>query len=244
MQVGDEVLAQSDWKDQGQSAKRDLRLSYEKITDIFSSQKPQTLIHITLDSGERISATDGHPFKTLDGWRDAVLLKKGGQLLLKGSDADSDPTAERLVTIIDVASEQQTLPVFNLEVANAHTFFVGEEGVLVHNGKPHGNSKSCQKMQYIYKIVRNYADGAMDTLKYGITGKGPNSKGVLPRSNSQLKSGVDAQGRAFSDSYEHIASAKNRSDALATEQKLVNDFAEANDGFGPPNNVRPQPRNR
>ena len=106
-----------------------MRLSYEKITDVFTSNKPQTLIHLTLDNGEQLTATEGHPFKTVAGWRDAVLLKKGGQLLLKGGNSD----AERLATIVEISSEQKTLPVFNLEVANAHTFFVGEEGVLVHN---------------------------------------------------------------------------------------------------------------
>ena len=97
-------------------------------------------------------------------------------------------------------------------------------------------------MKYIYKIVRNYADGTMETLKYGITGKGPNSKGVLPRPNSQLKSGVDANGREFTDSYDQVASAKNRADALATEQKLVNDYAKVNKGKAPPDNARPQPK--
>ncbi|MFZ4702754.1 MAG: polymorphic toxin-type HINT domain-containing protein, partial [Candidatus Methylumidiphilus sp.] len=75
------------------------------------------------------TATEGHPFKTTDGWRDAIMLKKGGKLLLKGGDAD----AERTATITDIRTEQKTLPVFNLEVANAHTYFVGIDGELVHN---------------------------------------------------------------------------------------------------------------
>jgi hypothetical protein len=88
------------------------------------------LVHLTLASGEQLTATEGHPFKTSEGWRDAVLLKRGGKLLLKGSAGDG---SERTADIADVRVERSTVQVFNLEVANAHTFFVGNDGALVHN---------------------------------------------------------------------------------------------------------------
>jgi RHS repeat-associated protein len=135
LKPGDEVLALAEWKDRGNDVQTDQRLSYEKVQDIFTSHREQTLVHITLDNGETLTATDGHPFKTTEGWRDAILLKKGRQLLLKGS---SEAGAERTATIASIDIETKTLPVFNLEVANAHTFFVGEEGVLVHNAKGAG----------------------------------------------------------------------------------------------------------
>jgi hypothetical protein len=97
----------------------------------------QRLIHITLETGEKLTATDGHPFKTTEGWRDAIMLKKGGKLLLKGAGEETDAESEageRVATIKDVQTEQKIVPAYNLEVANAHTFFVGEEGVLAHNG--------------------------------------------------------------------------------------------------------------
>jgi hypothetical protein len=110
---------------------------YEKVTDIASSFKEQTLLHITLDNGQTIQATAGHPFKTREGWRDAVMLKKGGKLLLRGGDANANSdvnSAERYATITDIREEVKTTAVFNLEVANLHTFFVGEDGLVVHNG--------------------------------------------------------------------------------------------------------------
>jgi Pretoxin HINT domain len=139
LKVGDEVLALSEWKakgiqTKGSKAKTDQRLSYEKVTDVFSSHKEQNLIHLTLDNGETLTATEGHPFKTTEGWRDAVMLKKGGKLLLKGRD-DAADDSDIAATIIDISTEIKVLPVFNLEVANAHTFFVGESGELVHNGR-------------------------------------------------------------------------------------------------------------
>ncbi len=109
----------------------DRRLSYEKVTDVYASHKAQTLVRLTLDDGQTLTATEDHPFKTTDGWRDAIMLKKGGKLLLKGGDGDAD--AERTATIAEVRTEQRTLPVYNLEVANGHTYFVSKDGLLVHN---------------------------------------------------------------------------------------------------------------
>ena len=129
--VGDEVLAFAEWKDKGKSGKMDRRLSYEKVTDVYTSFKAQTIVHLTLDDGQTLTATEGHPFKTADGWRDAIMLKKGGKLLLKGGDGDGH--AGRTATIAEVRTEQRTLPVYNLEVANGHTYFVGIGGELVHN---------------------------------------------------------------------------------------------------------------
>ena len=112
--------------------------------DIVTSHREQTLVHLSLSNGDKLTATEGHPFKTTDGWRDAILLKKGGKLLLraKGDEppgvrvADSDGAfAERVATIAEIRIERLTVPVFNLEVANAHTFYVGVDGALVHNGK-------------------------------------------------------------------------------------------------------------
>ena len=129
--VGDEVLSFAEWKDKGKSGKMDRRLSYEKVTDVYTSYKAQTLVRLTLDDGQTLTATDGHPFKTADGWRDAIMLNKDGKLLLKGGDIDTD--AGRTATVAEVRTEQRTLPVLNLEVANAHTYFVGVGGELVHN---------------------------------------------------------------------------------------------------------------
>ena len=149
LRVGDQVLALAEWKAPGEAksheGKRlDARLSYEKVLDIVTSHREQTLVHLSLSNGDKLTATEGHPFKTTDGWRDAILLKKGGKLLLraKGDEppgvrvADSDGVfPERVATITEIRIERLTVPVFNLEVAHAHTFYVGADGALVHNGR-------------------------------------------------------------------------------------------------------------
>jgi hypothetical protein len=160
LQVGDGVLAIAEWKDKGSEAKLDQRLSYEKVTDIFTSFKEQTLIHLTLANGEQLTATEGHPFKTVEGWRDAVMLKKGGKLLLKGGEEDSEPALE----ITEIRTERKTLPVYNIEVANAHTYFVGIDGVVVHNaGCPLGRAG---QNAWLKRAVQN-SPGADWALQFG-----------------------------------------------------------------------------
>lgn len=60
-----------------------------------------------------------------------MMLTKGSKLLLKGEGAGSESVFE----ISDVRVERRFLPVFNIEVANSHTYFVGAEGIFVHNGR-------------------------------------------------------------------------------------------------------------
>lgn len=157
LKVGDEVLAQAEWKEIGSETGQDARLSYQPIEDIFSSNKEQILVHLTLDNGEKLTATDGHPFKTSDGWCDAIVLKAGSKLLLK-SDGES---TERTATVVSISTEQTTVPVFSIEVATAHTFFVGEDGELVHNSCPinritkHTINRHVERQKYPEVILPN-----------------------------------------------------------------------------------------
>jgi hypothetical protein len=176
LQVGDKVLALAEWKGCGAQVngdvKTDARLAYERITDIYTSRKEQVLVHLTLASGEQLTATEGHPFKASEGWRDAVLMKRGGKLLLKGS-GDGDGS-ERTASIADVRVERSTVQVFNLEVANAHTFFVGNDGALVHNATgpvpPDGFTEIAERShgQPIYKKGRTYISPDVDGHNGGV----------------------------------------------------------------------------
>jgi hypothetical protein len=134
----------------GASAYKASATRYEKVSDLITTEKQQRLVHITLNNSKRITATDGHPLRTSEGWRDAVLLKKGNKLLLMGSgdgDGEGDdasagagPATPATATIEDVRIETKTIRVYNLEVANLHTFFVGEDGVVVHNATSKGGA--------------------------------------------------------------------------------------------------------
>ena len=126
LKIGDKVLAKSEWKPEEES------LSYEPITDIISTpDSVQKWVHLTLADGKTIDATESHSFNTPEGWRDAILLKKGCQVILKGENGEA-----KSIEIADVRVSERCLTTYNLEVANAHTFFVGEDAVLVHNCTP------------------------------------------------------------------------------------------------------------
>ncbi|WP_418119350.1 RHS repeat-associated core domain-containing protein [Variovorax sp. 350MFTsu5.1] len=123
----------------GSSARGPDAVRYEKVSNVISSERQQRLVHLTLDTGEKLTATDGHPFRTSEGWRDAIMLKRGGKLLVKEGEDDSADAA----TIADIQIETKTVRVFNLEVENLHTFFVGEEGVVVHNARSKGGQQGA-----------------------------------------------------------------------------------------------------
>jgi hypothetical protein len=159
---------------------------YEKVTDTISSFKEQTLLHLSLSNGQTIQATAGHPFKTSEGWRDAVLLKKGGQLLLGGEETTAllplplgegwgeglpalALTSERFATILEIREEVKTTAAFNLEVANLHTFFVGVEGVVVHNGV--GSNRAGGK-QFEKDVAADFNKNSTNGSKATVGGEG------------------------------------------------------------------------
>lgn len=78
-------------------------------------------------NGETISATPSHPFYVYKfGWTLAGSLKAGDVLVLSNGE---------LVTVEWVQHEilESPVKVYNFEVEDFHTYFVGESSVLVHN---------------------------------------------------------------------------------------------------------------
>ena len=66
IQVGDEVLAWAEWKDE---------YAYKPVTHIFTGEKEYELVRITLDNGEVIEATPEHPLYTAEQhWRASELV--------------------------------------------------------------------------------------------------------------------------------------------------------------------------
>jgi hypothetical protein len=180
LKVGDKVLAKSEWKAEGES------LSYEPITDVMvTPAQPRRVVDIWLEDGTHLTATEGHPFKTPEGWRDAILLKKGGKLLLPGE-------AQGVVEITQIAHRIETLTTYNLEVANAHTFFVGNDGVLVHNARNTGSYRECNKGWAFAEKLFNRITGGKSTQK-GNSKVGQTADGKT--ANLHSSSSKNTQGR-------------------------------------------------
>jgi pretoxin HINT domain-containing protein len=102
---------------------------------------------LTID-GEIIHTTDEHPFYVRDkAWVEAGELTVGTEIL------KSDGSFG-LVEAVIVLDEPQTM--YNLTVALAHTFVVGEQGWVVHNVDFNAD-KYPRIRQYSYNPYRNWA---------------------------------------------------------------------------------------
>ena len=117
IQVGDEVLSEDE--NTGE-------VSIKKVTQTYVNETDE-LVHIHVN-GETISATPSHPFYVYKfGWTLAGSLRAGDVLVLSNGE---------LVTVEWVQHEllESPIKVYNFEVEDFHTYFVGENSVLVHNG--------------------------------------------------------------------------------------------------------------
>ena len=112
LRVGDRALAQDTTTG---------RLSFQPVVAIYHN-RPAATVRVTIGD-EPVVATGIHRFwKAGQGWVMARDLKPGDPIrTLAGL---------RTVTAVTAAAVQ---PVFNLEVAEGQSFFVGQAGVLVHD---------------------------------------------------------------------------------------------------------------
>ena len=81
---------------------------------------------ITLDNGEIITATSNHPFWEVSdqNWKDAGVLNVNSTLI---------NIDENNISIVNLKRYTKNTMVYNLTVANDHTYFVGLNSVLGHN---------------------------------------------------------------------------------------------------------------
>ena len=116
IQVGDKVLSEN--PETGEIAYKTVEETYINETD--------ELIHVHIN-GETISATPNHPFYVDKlGWTLAKNLRAGDVLVLSNGE---------FVVVEWIQHEilENPIKVYNFEVEDFHTYFVGESSVLVHN---------------------------------------------------------------------------------------------------------------
>ncbi|HMN31013.1 MAG TPA: polymorphic toxin-type HINT domain-containing protein, partial [Caldilineaceae bacterium] len=120
--------------------------SLQPVTALINGEHPATLITVTVSSGVPIVATDGHPFFVAGlGWQRADQLVVGEQLV----DEEHEP-----LPIVSLVRGEETLHVYNLSVANTHSYYVSVDEVLVHNAKC---SVGSRQMGGSYREVRDYS---------------------------------------------------------------------------------------
>ena len=129
IQAGDKVYATD--PETGESGYKEVLQTFEKETEV--------VVHVTYEKdGEgsnaettTVNTTLNHRFWTEDGWKSAGTLEVGDKLTL----ADGNTA-----TVTNVAYEDTHATVYNFEVEDFHTYYVGTESVLVHN-----NGGNCMK---------------------------------------------------------------------------------------------------
>jgi RHS repeat-associated protein len=93
---------------------------------------------------EAFIVTPEHPFWMAgEGWTQARNLVCGAELLAKGGKA---------VRVTSIQRREGRFKVYNFEVANAHTYFVGKTGILVHNDC----NINPKKLQHEYKHAPDF----------------------------------------------------------------------------------------
>ena len=98
---------------------------YKEVVQTFENETKE-LVHITV-ADEEIVSTPKHPFYVPQkGWTSAVDLKAGDMLVLSNGE---------YVIVEKVQHEILEAPVkvYNFEVQDFHTYYVGKNSVLVHN---------------------------------------------------------------------------------------------------------------
>lgn len=106
-QVGDEVLSRSEYDPEGP-------LEVKVVEEVFKRLAPLWQVRV---DGRSIGTTAEHPFWVLGkGWTPARFLACGDGLASHDGE---------WVTVEDVRETQEVLVVYNLRVADFHTYFVG-----------------------------------------------------------------------------------------------------------------------
>ena len=99
----------------------------EKKVVSTSVNKVNRLTELDID-GEIIQCTETHPFQVKDkGWIDACELVPGDVVYTK----DWNTATVNSVKLLEL---DEPVEVFNFEVEDYHTYFIGDTLVLVHNG--------------------------------------------------------------------------------------------------------------
>ncbi len=109
---------------------------YKAVTRI-SQKKSNSYVEIKVGK-DTIKATSDHPFWVNNVWIDAGKLKKGDILSQSNQSnivASNAPYLARSnIEVDDVSYVDSLVEVYNFEVQDFHTYFVGLSEVLVHNG--------------------------------------------------------------------------------------------------------------
>lgn len=130
IEIGDRVLAYHEAAGE---------TGYFNVTNVFAHLDP-VVLYLTIGD-ERIETTPDHPFYSENEWVAASQLSVGSLVT-------SDSGAAAVVTGTRIERRPQVM--YNLTVAEAHTYFVGDGGWLVHNACGKTLRKNVENLGHDY----------------------------------------------------------------------------------------------
>ena len=140
--------------------------AYMPVLETFSHEVSE--IYTVTIEGESIETTSGHPFYVVEeGWVGADELEAGDEVELADGGSGTVDSVEK-------NELDEPVTVYNFAVMDYHTYYVGENGALVHNDctKPATGGESginSERIEYYLGKSRNNIDS--DTVILGSTGK-------------------------------------------------------------------------
>jgi RHS repeat-associated protein len=119
---------------------------WNEVIHLIQKEQNYDLISLTLENGEIIEATEEHPFYVEDeGWKNAEELTVGSVLSLKKGNSK----------VISIAYDTRTVTVYNLTVADSHTYYIGNQGVLARN---------CNLAETFQSIIDKMSDSCLQAF--------------------------------------------------------------------------------
>ena len=131
IEVGDKV-----WSENPETGEKELK----EVVQAFVNETDE-LVHIHVN-GEEIITTPEHPFYVpKKGWVGAIDLRAGNILVLQSGEYV-------VVELVQHEILESPITVYNFEVEDFHTYYVGTNGILVHNmcKKPTSPSQMQQQV--------------------------------------------------------------------------------------------------
>ena len=141
----------------------------KKVLNVWIKETDE-ILHLETSDGETIDTTTNHPFYVDGkGWVAAGDLEIGDTLVTaEGNEVE--------VTDIEIERLAEPITVYNLEVEDFHTYFVGECEVLVHNDCPGVSSGTIELEQRAKELNGNFSEFAQ-RFRTTAVGVGKDSNG-------------------------------------------------------------------
>lgn len=128
IKVGDLVYSEN--PETGEKGLKRVVQTFEKET--------QEIVHLFID-GEEVVTTVEHPFYVSQkGWVSAIRLRAGDILVLQSGEYV-------IVEMVQHEILESPITVYNFEVEDFHTYYVGEQSVLVHNACGMNNLRTLKE---------------------------------------------------------------------------------------------------